>query len=225
MPGVSSEAGEPGPSTPPPPTPAQRGGLRASDADREAVADQLREACGQGRLTYEELGERVEAGYSARTLGELEVLVADLPGAVPGSAPLAEPGSGDRSYMVAVLGDSKRTGRWRVEGPITAVAVLGDCRIDLRSAVIPTRTVRIDAVAVLGDVLVLVPPGVDVELTGVALLGDKVLRLDPADRTVPGLLTVRVHATAVLGDVKVVTETKLERWRRTRAQRRGELES
>jgi hypothetical protein len=56
--------------------------LRASDADRERVADRLRAAAGEGRLTPDELEERVERALSARTDAELEPLVSDLPAPV-----------------------------------------------------------------------------------------------------------------------------------------------
>jgi uncharacterized protein DUF1707/2TM domain-containing protein len=53
--------------------------LRASDADREHTAERLRTAAGDGRLTSEELEERLESAFGARTDVELERLVADLP--------------------------------------------------------------------------------------------------------------------------------------------------
>jgi hypothetical protein len=53
--------------------------IRASDADREAVAGALRDHAVAGRLTTDELGERVGSAFAARTLGELDALVADLP--------------------------------------------------------------------------------------------------------------------------------------------------
>jgi Domain of unknown function (DUF1707)/2TM domain len=52
---------------------------RASDAEREATADRLRVAAGDGRLDPEELEERLEAAYAARTVGELTELTEDLP--------------------------------------------------------------------------------------------------------------------------------------------------
>jgi hypothetical protein len=54
--------------------------LRASDADRDAVADRLREAAGEGRLEPDELEHRVDSALRARTYGQLARLVADLPG-------------------------------------------------------------------------------------------------------------------------------------------------
>ncbi|HTP23274.1 MAG TPA: DUF1707 domain-containing protein [Solirubrobacteraceae bacterium] len=60
---------------------ARRATLRASDADREQFAERLRHAAGEGRILAEELEERLEAVFSARTYGELDAVVADLPGA------------------------------------------------------------------------------------------------------------------------------------------------
>jgi class 3 adenylate cyclase len=65
----------------------QTPGLRASDADRERVAERLRRDYGTGRLSTEDLSERVEAAYAARTLPELEALTADLPPAAGPRAP------------------------------------------------------------------------------------------------------------------------------------------
>ena len=53
--------------------------MRAGDRDQEAVTEVLREACGEGRLSVPELEERLELAYAARTLGQLDALVADLP--------------------------------------------------------------------------------------------------------------------------------------------------
>jgi hypothetical protein len=115
--------------------------VRASDAEREAVVERLRVATVEGRLTLSELTERTEAAYTATTRGELVSITADLP-AVSGSqpAPTLPTGQADREWVVAVMGDSKRQGRWRVERPLAAVAVMGDVVIDLRGAEVPRAT-------------------------------------------------------------------------------------
>lgn len=59
---------------------AGRSALRASDADRERVTERLREAASEGRLLTDELEHRLEGALSARTYGQLDALVADLPG-------------------------------------------------------------------------------------------------------------------------------------------------
>jgi Flp pilus assembly protein TadB len=58
---------------------ARRATLRASDADRDSVAERLRHATVEGRIVAEELEERLEAVFAARTYGELDAVVADLP--------------------------------------------------------------------------------------------------------------------------------------------------
>jgi Domain of unknown function (DUF1707) len=72
------------------PTPA----LRASDAERERTATLLREHTAAGRLTPEELDERLDAAYAARTVAELEALVHDLP--APATPPAAQRAARDR---------------------------------------------------------------------------------------------------------------------------------
>lgn len=53
--------------------------MRASDGDRDRVAASLREHCAQGRITVEELNDRLEGTYSARTIGDLDRVTSDLP--------------------------------------------------------------------------------------------------------------------------------------------------
>jgi uncharacterized protein DUF1707/2TM domain-containing protein len=60
---------------------------RASDAEREATAERLRVAAGDGRLDPEELEQRLDAAYSAKTVGELTALTRDLPAPPPAGAP------------------------------------------------------------------------------------------------------------------------------------------
>jgi len=68
-------AGGEQPTDPPPSAPL----LRASDSEREHTATLLRDHAAAGRLTPEELDERLDAAYAARTVGELEALAHDLP--------------------------------------------------------------------------------------------------------------------------------------------------
>jgi len=190
-------------------------GVRASDAEREAAVERLRVATVEGRLTMGELTERTEAAYTATTRGELVAITADLPAASDPSAVPARPaGRGGRDWVVAVMGDSRRQGRWRVEGPLAAVAVMGDVVLDLRGAEVPQGDVDLVATAIMGDVKVYVPDGVDVELSGVAVMGDKKVQVReaPPGRTAPRVV---VRATVVMGDVKIIGDSYAEPARRT----------
>jgi hypothetical protein len=75
-------------------------GLRASDAERDAVAARLREAHAEGRLTFEELSERLDVAFAARTHGDLVPLTRDLP--APQRA--VQPGDLGPAVLLAGLG-------------------------------------------------------------------------------------------------------------------------
>ncbi|MER6937738.1 DUF1707 domain-containing protein [Nocardioides sp. NPDC127514] len=197
----------------PEPHPGQprRADLRVSDADRHAVADILREAAGEGRLDIDELEERLEETYKAKTYADLEPITQDLP--VAGQAPVSPPsaavpvvyGEGAASDSAsAFLSNVERKGVWVVPQQFSVNAVLGDANIDLREAHYSAREVVINATSVLGSVKVTVPPNVHVIVEGNGVLGDF---KEPSEK-VPEALTadspvVRVRGLAVLGDVTV----------------------
>ncbi|GLW07689.1 hypothetical protein Misp01_28190 [Microtetraspora sp. NBRC 13810] len=187
------------------------GGIRASDAEREAVVERLKIASVEGRLTLGELTERTEAAYTAVTRAELDVITSDIPrsGEAPAPVPGPRPQGAGRRWFVGVLGDSKRRGKWRVDRQLGAVAVMGDVVLDLREAEVRTGEVDIVATAVMGDVKIIVPDGVEVDLQGMAIMGGKRVEVDPAPlgMNVP---VIRVHAYAVMGDVKVIGHSRAE---------------
>jgi Domain of unknown function (DUF1707)/Cell wall-active antibiotics response 4TMS YvqF len=175
--------------------------LRVSDADREATVVRLREAGGEGRLTLEELADRVERADAARTRGDLDALTADLPAASPGAGLAPEPPRKERRWVVAIMGGEQRKGRWRPSRRTNAIAVMGGVDIDLREAELADGA-EILAIPIMGAVTVIVPEGVSVEMSGFALMGgnagpdDKVLPL-------PNAPVVRVRAFSLMGGVVV----------------------
>ncbi|MCP2338280.1 DUF1707 SHOCT-like domain-containing protein [Actinomadura rupiterrae] len=197
----------------PEPAPAARpgpGGMRASDADRDKVADRLREALADGRITAEEHAERIDAVYKAKTYAELEPVLADLPGGggpapsapvdaagrAPAAPPRTEPGT-----AVAILTETKRAGRWLVEPQSHANVLLGKVMLDLRQAVLSQREVTINCSCVLGEVEIIVPPGVRVLCSATAVLGQVEIPFDdPEDPDPP---TVRITGFTLLGQIGV----------------------
>jgi hypothetical protein len=143
--------------------------MRASDADRDRVADQLREALAEGRLTAEEHAERLDAVYQAKTYAELAPIVTDLPatGGIPAASPqvagddLPAPASSSPN-ITAIFSGAQRTGRWLVDANTNVVSVFGGVELDLRQAVLSQREVTINIVAIMAGVDVVVPPGVRV---------------------------------------------------------------
>jgi Domain of unknown function (DUF1707)/Cell wall-active antibiotics response 4TMS YvqF len=182
--------------------------LRVSDADREATVARLRLAGGEGRLTLEELAERVELADAARTRGDLDALTADLPATSAPALPPAPPGK-DRRWIVAIMGGETRKGRWRPARRMNAIAVMGGIDIDLREAQLADGA-EILAIPVMGAVSVIVPEGVSVEMSGFALMGGN---SGPDDRVLPlpNSPIVRIRAFSLMGGV--VVERKQARMR------------
>ena len=181
--------------------------LRVSDTDREATVARLRVAGGEGRLTLEELAERVELADAARTQGDLDALTADLPVTYPATAAERKP----HGWIVAVMGGAERKGRWRPAQRTTVVTIMGGAELDLREAELADE-ISITAITVMGGIGIAVPEGVSVELSGFALMG---ANSGPRDKVppLPNAPVVRVKTFALMGGVGI------ERKRSRRAQR------
>jgi Domain of unknown function (DUF1707) len=153
--------------------------LRASDADREQVAERLRSAAGDGQLTVEELDERLHAAYAARTRRELEPLVADLQ--APGGAaatPVSHAGGytvrrgdGGARWIVSVLGGVDRRGRWRLAERAIALNVMGGSNLDLNQVELASEDVELTVLSIMGGSEIRVPKGLNVEVSEFGFLG------------------------------------------------------
>ncbi|MFD7511612.1 DUF1707 domain-containing protein [Streptomyces sp. NPDC059853] len=181
--------------------------VRASDADRDRIADILREALAEGRLDAEEHAERIESVYRAKTLGELEPLIRDLPAGQrpaapappPRPGPVAPVPAGPRS-VVAVFSSANRHGRWRLGLRTVASAVFGSVELDLTEAIFDQQYVTIDATAVFGSVEIKVPENVTVRTGGTGVLGSfEVVEMVSADPSAP---VIMVKGAAVFGSVE-----------------------
>ncbi|WP_432744172.1 DUF1707 SHOCT-like domain-containing protein [Streptomyces sp. JH002] len=187
--------------------------VRASDADRDGIADILREALAEGRLDAEEHSERIESVYRAKTLGELEPLIRDLPAGQrtapppPGPAPHHSPPHGRQVMVpegprnvVAVFSAANRAGRWRIGLRTVASAVFGSVELDLTEAIFDQPYVTIDATAVFGSVEIKVPENVTVRTGGTGVLGSfEVVEMVSGD---PGAPVIMVKGAAVFGSVE-----------------------
>jgi hypothetical protein len=178
--------------------PAVPDGVRLSDDERERAVGRLRQAAGDGVLSLDEVADRMADVYRAATVGELAVVVQDLP------APRT-PKPRATKRIVGVLSGAKQHGRWRPAAQVEALASFGSCRIDLADAVIDGPEVQIRATALFGSIEVLVPDDVHVELGGFAVLGSKSYKVR-ASTPPPGAPTIYVDARALVGKVAVRTK-------------------
>jgi hypothetical protein len=191
---------------------ADRRQLRVSDADREQAAEVLRKAAGDGRITFDELDERLASAYAARTYGDLASVTHDLPepGPVPpadiapspGQFPAARiGGTPGPAVSVAVMSEAHRTGPWVVPPTYSAVAIMGAIRLDLRDARFSQPEVTIQTFTLMGGVDIIVGEDVEIDVAGFGFMGTFDHRA--AGPGVPGAPRVRIVGFALMGGVNV----------------------
>ncbi|MFG2403831.1 DUF1707 domain-containing protein [Streptomyces brevispora] len=215
--------------------------MRASDAERERIAEILREAVAEGRLGMEEFDQRLDATYKARTHGELEPIVRDLPGIGAAVAPVAagqhltgsmarwsdrvgKPATSAGAF--AFWGGFRRRGNWTVGRKFTAFAMWGGGEIDLREADFEEREVVIRCFTIMGGMQVTVPPDLNVEVRGIGIMGGFGESTKDEGIPAPDSPRVRVTGFALMGGVGVERKrSKAEKQRLREAGRsRGRLE-
>ncbi|PRX06931.1 UNVERIFIED_ORG: cell wall-active antibiotic response 4TMS protein YvqF [Actinomadura viridilutea] len=193
--------------------------LRASDADRDRVADLLREALAEGRITPEEHAERIDAVYRAKTYAELTPLVSDIPGAAEqaplppeasrprvslrkeAAAPNLPPPERQPTSLVAIFSGAQRRGRWLVEPTTNVNCVFGGVELDFRKAVLSQAEVTVNVSCLFGGVEVVVPPGVRVTNSVSAVFGG--VELPDDDPLEPDAPVVRLTGFLLFGGVRV----------------------
>ncbi|MEV6398922.1 DUF1707 domain-containing protein [Streptomyces sp. NPDC051907] len=213
--------------------------MRASDAERERVAERLREAVAEGRLDMDEFEQRLDAAYKARTHGDLEPLVRDLPptGAVLTPAPSAAPERGNWARRVggpatskgafAVWGGFGRKGVWTVGRRFTTFTLMGGGELDLREARFEDRETVIRCFSIMGGVHIVVPPDLNVEVRGIGFMGGFGESGDGDDEGPdPAAPRVIVSGFALMGGVGVERKrTKAEKQRLKAERERIRLEN
>src|SRR6266487_51602 len=180
--------------------------MRVSDADRERAAETLREAAGDGRLTFDELDQRLELAYAAKTYADLEPITRDLPatgaaahapaaGGFPAERIGGTPGS---AISLAIMSGAQRAGPWVVPERYTAVAIMGGIEIT-------------------------VPTDIDVDVSGIGFMGGFDHRASGPGA--PGAPCVRIIGFAMMGGVDVQRRaTKTRRGDRVEREERRRIE-
>jgi len=179
----------------------------ASDADREVICTRLQEGHAHGRLTLEELSQRLDTALAARTRGELIGLIRDLPPPT-GVGPPVGPGPAPRRWNVGVMGSVRRGGHWRVPAESYWTSLVGGCRLDLTRASFESAVTTVTIVTGMGGVEIRVPKGFEVHLQGAAVMGGKHLHLD-GPVPPPGAPVIRIRVLSGMGGVKVTDRESL----------------
>lgn len=178
---------------------------RSSFAEREATADRLTAAQAEGRLSADELFERLHRITDSSTQADLAALVADLPAGASGpvgafaGGQVVQAGAAPETH-IALLGGYRRSGRWMAPSSLRSFTLIGGMDLDLSEAVFPGPTMSILLVSGIGGLSLTVPRGVRVQVDGLRLLGGRSESGAPED--FDGR-TIRVTSWGVLGGISV----------------------
>jgi hypothetical protein len=176
--------------------------LRVSHEDRDQVAEQLRVAAGDGRLTADELDQRLETALTARTYGELEALLVDLP-AAPGAGLAPAAAAKDLVALKIAHGTIKRDGPWVVPRRLTVEARHGNVLIDFSAAVISQPTLDLTISVGHGNIVLTVPPGVAVDTDGIAIGHGNITQRVHRESGIPVKLLVTASGSVRHGNLVV----------------------
>jgi len=195
--------------------PIAGGNLRASDADRERVANVLNTAYAEGRLTREEHDERLDRLLNAKTFDDLVTITHDL--VVVGiPAPIQSTQTSPRSSnftidstaptdesdkLIAIFGGVTRHGNWRIRKRSHAVALFGGIDLDFRDAIFEAPTVEVSGFWCFGGLDIKVPPGIQVRDQTAGIFGGTDVR--DLGEPLPGAPTLVIKGVTLFGGVSV----------------------
>lgn len=192
---------------------------RASDADRQRVADLLTTAYADGRLDRGEFDQRLEDVWLAKTFGDLAPITSDLgSGAVPSPASylpqITSPslpavpdavrigvGPATRSSFNSFMSSEKHGAGTQLAADTQFTSVMGDMRFDLRGGLLGAAHNRFDTSIVMGSIVLIVPEGVNVIDQTTKVMGSTTIK---GIRPRPDGPTITITGFNLMGEVKVI---------------------
>jgi hypothetical protein len=184
------------------------GPSRAADTDRIQLAQLLTYAAEQGRLQLKDYEDRLARAYAATTYEELDRLRDDLPDAVyPRRG--GKPNPAPSMLLLALLSGFERRGRWNVPKKLTTFTFCGSGVVDLRYADFTSTEVDIHAISIMGAQSILLPPEVNVEIHGHAVMGG--FKSSVIGQGAPGAPKVNIHGFSLWGGVGIKRKARQPR--------------
>jgi hypothetical protein len=183
--------------------------VRISNADRERVLGFLDAALSDGRLTLAEFDERVAGVHDAKTYGDIEPYLKDLPVAVAPAAPAPR----DLVELRSVASSIKRRGRWSVPRRLVVHSKAGSVKLDFAEAVISHPVVEIDLDVLAGSTELILPAGATADIDDVQMFAGSAKSRVPSSYDAPGQgIRFVVTGSNKAGSLKVRYRYRLWRW-------------
>ncbi|MBS2536106.1 DUF1707 domain-containing protein [Catenulispora sp. NF23] len=195
-----------------------RAELRASHEDRDLVVDQLRVAAGDGRIDGDELDQRIEAAMSARTFGELDVLIKDLPASSQQAHPARRTEAEASQNIDISHGNTHKRGAWLVPRRLNIAVRHGNVLLDFTEAVFSgVREVEVVLDVRHGNLRFVVPSGTTLDTSGLTTRHANLGQPDLGPAT-PDAIRLVLSGRAEHANVRV---RRLPRFMQRRRQRRA----
>lgn len=201
--------------------------LSTLESARERALDTITEAFAKSDLSLEEYEVKASAIQKARLVQEIEDEVYGLAlppplepepasrrplsrqnrPARPPSAQLeripVEEKSGTPEFSLCIMGDKRMRGEWLNSDHATSLTLMGSTTLDLRGTTLPPGRLKIDAMAIMGEIQIIVPEGLPVKMSAFPFMGEAVVKDSVEQRIVPGMPWVDVSGIALMGSIIV----------------------
>lgn len=210
------------------------GGTDEMETGRQRALDVITSAFASGRLSLEDYETKAGKIQQARSLAEIDYETAGFPRQemprqpMPANPPSArsfpqtrfrpapapmpadlmvEERNGSPEFALCVMGERRMTGDWLNSDSATTVTLMGSTVLDLRDTALPPGRLRIEAIAVMGEVKVIVPRGVPVKMSAFPFMGEahasREISQRVVDRSSPW---IEVSGIALMGSITVKSE-------------------
>ncbi len=182
------------------------------DEMKGEVIGLLKQAYADGRITVDTLERRLKEATGAGDKETLISLVSDIPAPEGSTSSADSTDKAERPWLIndrvpresqsffAILGGSGKSGRWQPAQSITCLSLMGGVKLDFREAEFPRNGVRINAGCIMGGQEIIIPPGINADISGVPLLGGLENKAGTGDKGAPVL---SVHGVAIMGVIEI----------------------
>lgn len=191
---------------------------------RDQALDLLTDAFATGSLSLEEYEQKAELIQKARLPSEIRDQLSGLP--QPQSQPKEHPAArtepklsrpipaalelipveektGSPEFSLCIMGDKRMRGEWLNSDQATSFTLMGSSTLDLRGTTLPPGRLKIDAVAIMGEIQIIVPEGLPVKMSAFPFMGEATVKGQVEQRIVKGMPWVDVSGIALMGSIVV----------------------